>query len=362
MFVEHGLTPVQVSATLMAWSITGFVLQIPSGLLADRLPRRWVLCGAQLARALGFAAWIFIPNFWGYLLGLTLWGVKSAFTNGTFEALLYDELAARDRREDYARIVGRAQAAAAAAQLTASLAAAWAIRFGYTAVLVTSLAATLAAAAAAAALPQAPKRLAVARPHYLGHLATGFRFAVGHPLIPWLIGVAAVSQAFGGGLEGFWPIFGDKAGLQPSQIAIFAAAISGGQALASVMAHRLRTARERSFHLLMVATGLILAAAAAIFVPWSVVLVVLVAGLFRVIDVNFDARLHDTIPTETRATLASVKSFAGQVTMTVVLGAFGPLAQATSYRVAFLVSGGAVAVMGLGFLVARLRSQVSRPG
>lgn len=362
MFVEHGLTPVQVSATLMAWSITGFVLQIPSGVLADRLSRRWVLCGAQLARALGFLAWIFLPNFWGYLLGLTLWGVKSAFTNGTFEALLYDELAERDRREDYARIVGRAQAAAAAAQLTASLTAAWAIRFGYTAVLVASLVATLAAAVAAALLPRARRSLSVARPHYLGHLATGFRFATGHPLIPWLIGVAAVSQAFGGGLEGFWPIFGDKAGLQASQIAIFAAAISGGQALASIVAHRLRAAPERGFHLLMVGTGLILATAAAIFQPWSVVLVVLVAGLFRVIDVNFDARLHDTIPTETRATLASVKSFAGQVTMTVMLGAFGPLAQATSYQMAFLVSGVAIGAMGLAFLCARLSSPASRPG
>jgi MFS family permease len=362
MFVDHGLTPVQVSATLMAWSITGFVLQIPSGVLADRLSRRWVLCAAQLARALGFLAWIFLPNFWGYLLGLTLWGVKSAFTNGTFEALLYDELAALDRREDYARIVGRAQAVAAAAQLMAALTAAWAIRFGYTAVLVASLIATLAAAVAAVALPRARRSLAVARPRYLAHLATGFRFALGHPLIPWLVGLAAVSQAFGGGLEGFWPIFGDKAGLEPAQIALFAAAISGGQALAAVMAHRLRTAPERGFHLLLAGTGLVLAAAAAIFQPWSVVLVVLVAALFKVIDVNFDARLHDAIPTETRATLASVKSFAGQAAMTVVLGVFGPLAQATSYRTAFLASGAAVAVAGLGFVLARLSRQASRPG
>jgi MFS family permease len=362
MFVEHGLTPVQVSATLMAWSITGFVLQIPSGVLSDRLSRRWVLCAAQLARALGFLAWIFLPNFWGYLLGLTLWGVKSAFTNGTFEALLYDELTELDRRQDYARIIGRAQAVAAAAQLVAALSAAWAVRYGYTAVLVASLAATLGAAVAAVLLPRARRSLVVARPDYLGHLATGFRFALGRPLILWIVALAAVSQAFGGGLEGFWPVFGDKAGLPATQIALFAAAISGGQAVASVMAHRLRTAPERGFHLLLAATGLVLAAAAAIFQPWSVLLVVLVAGLFKVIDVNFDARLHDAIPTETRATLASVKSFAGQVAMTVVLGVFGPLAQATSYRMAFLVSGAAVALLGLAFFMARLSPPASRPG
>jgi hypothetical protein len=362
MFVDHGLTPIEVSATLMAWSITGLILQIPSGVLADRMSRRWLLCLGQIAKGLGFVAWILVPNFWGYLLGLTLWGVKSAFTNGTFEALVYDELTALDRREDYARVIGRAQASAAAAQLVAALCAAWAVRFGYPVVLYASLAAALAAAAGALALPQARRRLAVARPHYLRHLATGFRFAMGHALIPWIIALAAVSQAFGGGLEGFWPVFGSKAGLQPSQIAIFAAAISGGQALASVLAHRARGTRERGFHLLLAGVGLCLAAAAAIFQPWSVVLVVLTAALFKVIDVNFDARLHDAIPTETRATLASVKSFAGQIAMTVVLGVFGPLAQATSYRTAFLVSGVAVALLGAGFLLARLSSPVSRPG
>lgn len=349
MFVDHGLTPIQVSATLMAWSITGFVLQIPSGVLADRLSRRWMLCGAQIAKGLGFVAWILFPNFWGYLLGLTLWGVKTAFTNGTFEALVYDELTDLDRREDYARIIGRAQASAAAAQLVAALCAAWAVRFGYDVVLYASLAAALAAAAAALALPRARRSLTVARPRYLLHLATGFRFAFGHPLIPWIIALAAASQAFGGGLEGFWPIFGSKAGLHASHIAVFAAAISGGQALAAILAHRARGTRERGFHLLFAAVGLTLALAAAIFQPWSVVLVVLVAALFKVIDVNFDARLHDAIPTETRATLASVKSFASQIAMTVVLGVFGPLAQATSYRTAFLVSGAAIALLGVGF-------------
>ena len=34
----------------------------------------------------------------GFLIGMIAWGVKSALTSGIFEALLYDELAALDRR------------------------------------------------------------------------------------------------------------------------------------------------------------------------------------------------------------------------------------------------------------------------
>ena len=81
-----------------------FVLQIPSGVIADRWSRRHILAGAQLARAAGFVVWLFYPHFWGFLAGLVLWGVKSAFTSGTFEALLYDELKAQGRAHDYTRI------------------------------------------------------------------------------------------------------------------------------------------------------------------------------------------------------------------------------------------------------------------
>ena len=62
MFVAHGLTPVQVSATLMAWSITAFILQIPSGVLADRYSRRWILAGAQVLRVIGLLVWIASPR------------------------------------------------------------------------------------------------------------------------------------------------------------------------------------------------------------------------------------------------------------------------------------------------------------
>ena len=111
MFVDAGLTPVQISVALIAWSATAFTLQIPSGVIADRWSRRHILALAQLARAAGFVVWLLYPHFWGFLAGLVLWGIKSAFTSGTFEALLYDELKAQGRAHDYTRVYGRARAA-----------------------------------------------------------------------------------------------------------------------------------------------------------------------------------------------------------------------------------------------------------
>ncbi len=347
MFVDHGLSPWQVSVTLIAWSSTAFVLQMPSGLLADRFSRRWLLCGAQFARGLGFLVWLLFPGFAGFLVGLMLWGAKSAFTNGTFEALVYDELLELDRAHDYARVIGRAQGFLFAAILLSSLAAAYAVRFGYSAALIASLVATVAAAGAAIALPRATRATALGKADYLGQLARGFAYAAGHPVIPGVILLLALSQAFGGGLEGFWPVYGREVGLDASQAALLAAAVGAAQGAGAATAHRFRRMPEPGFLALFAGVGVLLALAATVFEVWTLVLVTVLAGLFKIIDINFDARLHDAIPTEMRATLAATRNFAGLTALTVMLLGFGPLADATSYRMAFLGAGLAMIVIGL---------------
>ena len=135
MFVDAGLSPVEIAIALTAWSATTFFLQIPAGVIADRFSRRHVLAIAQAGRAAGFALWLIWPHFWGFFAGQVLWGCKSAFTSGTFEALLYDELKARGREDRYTRMIGRAQAVQALGVLCASVGAAAMARLGYPAAL-----------------------------------------------------------------------------------------------------------------------------------------------------------------------------------------------------------------------------------
>jgi MFS family permease len=355
MFAARGLSPSQVAATLMAWSITGFVLQIPSGGLADRFSRRWILCIGQLLRAVGFLIWIMRPDFPGFLIGMVLWGLKSALTNGTFEALVYDELHALGEAHDYPRVIGRAWGALSAAVLLTSLLTAALVRFGYVSILQASFGMCLVAAASALALPRARKTLNVAQPHYLAQLSRGLSAVAKIPLVLGLIVFAAVSQAFGGGLESLWQIFGREAGLTTAHIPLFGAAIGASQIGGAALAHRFgsRGGTQRFYGLLGLA-GALLAAGAAVFQPWSAMLAIPAAGLFKAIDVNFDARLHHAIPTESRATIASVKSFAGAMFMTAVLAGFGALAQAETYRMAFLAAGAVMAVIAAGYLAAGL--------
>jgi MFS family permease len=119
---------------------------------------------------------------------------------------------------------------------------------------------------------------------------------------------------------------------------------------------RLRRHCETLYAGALLAIGLGVAAAAAVFQAWTVAVICLVAGLFKVIDVNFDARLHDAIPSEMRATLAAVRNFAGLTAMTLVLLIFGWLADVTSYRAAFVAAGGALVLAGFARLVLARRA------
>jgi MFS family permease len=360
MFVDAGLSPVQISVALIAWSATAFCLQIPSGVLADRWSRRHILAMAQIARAAGFAVWLVWPHFWGFLIGLVLWGIKSAFTSGAFEALLYDELKAKGREGDYTRIYGRARAVQAFAVVLAALGAAALARLGYSLELYASVAACAVATLAALSLPPADPARAAGDPGYLTHLRQGLSLSVREPVVLSILTFSAIVLALGGALEEFWPIFGIKVGLSRPLIAIFVGSQNGVEMLASLLAHRVSRLATRWIYSLFTLGGALLAIAAGLFTPPAMILLALYSGLLKMIDVVFEGRLQHAIPSDRRATIGSVKGFAGEVGVTGLYLAFGPLAQATSYQVAFGSCGVVGVLIGLVYLGRARRRGLAR--
>lgn len=362
MFAERGLTPAQIGVVLAAWSITGLALEIPTGALADRLSRRWLLFAAQLVRGSGYLIWAIFPNFWGFLIGLVLWGVKSALVSGTFEALLFDELKAEGRAQDYARAIGRAQTGRFAGVMAAALAAAAIADLGYSALTVLSAATSIAAAASALLLPRAPKAMAVGPADYLGKMRRGVLEAVRRPgVLPLLLFMAGM-QALLAACEDYWQIFGRDIGLPSAQIALFVAALGASQALGAAVAHRAPLGRPEALHGLVALAGVVLVCAAALFKPViSIALAVAFTGLCMLAMVRADARFQHALSGEARATVTSVKGFAAQCAITVLILNFGLMAQASDYRTAFLAHGVALTLLGAGFAALTWRGSLRTP-
>ncbi|MFI6369014.1 MFS transporter [Nocardia sp. NPDC050630] len=123
LFADHGLSTGQISSLLAMWSATAFLLEVPSGAWADTVSRRGLLVTSGVLLTAGFVCWTVLPTYLGFAIGFVLWGISGALVSGTFEALLYDELVARNEQRAYPRIIGYARAASEAAIVIAILAA-----------------------------------------------------------------------------------------------------------------------------------------------------------------------------------------------------------------------------------------------
>ena len=146
MIGEAGVSPFGLSILLFVWSGTAIVLEVPTGTLADRLPRPPLIAIGLTSKACGFATWWLVPSFAGYLAGFVLWGIGSALRSGAAESLLYDKLVALGCVERFEHVYGRGEATHSAGSLTAMVAGGWVATGGYGLPLVLSALAPLAAA------------------------------------------------------------------------------------------------------------------------------------------------------------------------------------------------------------------------
>lgn len=363
MFTDHGLSAAQVAGILAVWSGTVFVLEVPSGVLADKYSRRKILFWAQISRAIGYGVWLIFPGYWGFLIGFLLWGIKSALSHGTFEALVFDELKAEGEEGQYAHVMSRVRALSFVAILAASAAASGAVLLGYSFVLVLSILAIIGAALVAWTLPSAPHsrgiEAGVMPQRYLALLRLGISNVMRDPVVLKI----AVFMAFMGGIVGtldeFWPIFADMSGAAKWGIPLFVGAVSGMQGLASFHAHRFESLNDRVFYFGVVVSGFVLMVAAAIMSLWVLGLLVLVSALDAVVRVVFDARLQHRIGSETRATISSVRGLLTELFGLAGLGAFGIVSAWKGAQVSFEFMGLLIAAAGLGYLYFS-RRQTSR--
>jgi MFS family permease len=346
MFAEHGLSPAQIGVIMASWSFVGLVLEAPTGVLADRTSRRLLLGAAQAVRCVGFLVWLAFPNFWGFLIGLMLWGLKCATLSGAFEAVVYDELKVLGREVEYARVIGRTQSARFAGVMAAALGAAPIAGLGYPVLIWASVATGAAAALSALALPEAPRSIAVGRFAWIAHLREGAREAASRPGVLGLLAFIAIVQAVVSALADYWQLFAQGVGLSKPGIALFMAAMSAVGAVAAGYAHRLRETSLTALCVIYALAGACVAAAGAAWRLWAVVLPLAYVALYWIVDVNADARFQHALRSQTRATVASLKGFAMQCGTSAMMLGFGLVAQAGSYRTAFVASGLVGVVVG----------------
>jgi len=109
LFIDRGKTISDIAVLIALWSVFTVALDIPAGILADRWNRRNMLVIATILQGICFVIWFFSHTFFMFALGFFFWAISGAFTSGTEEGLIYDNLKHNGREYSFTKIYGQSQ-------------------------------------------------------------------------------------------------------------------------------------------------------------------------------------------------------------------------------------------------------------
>lgn len=107
LLLGRGLTLAQISLIESILIGTIFLMEVPTGILADRVGRKWSIFAATILLASAEFLFIFARDFSWYIVIALLTGVGFAFASGALEALVYDSLPEKGREDSMKRVMGR---------------------------------------------------------------------------------------------------------------------------------------------------------------------------------------------------------------------------------------------------------------
>ncbi|WP_341721523.1 MFS transporter [Thermobifida halotolerans] len=304
LFADSGLSEAQISSLFALWSVTSFTLEVPSGVLADRVSRRLLLAAAPLLAGAGFALWVLLPSYPAFAVGFVLWGAGGALGSGALEALVYEGLAAAGAAHRYPRLIGRSRAVATAAVVVATpLASPVLAAGGYAALGAASVAACVCAAAAGWALPEAPRDRAASDD---GDGEAGvLRDALAEVRrAPALLGVLALLSVLSGAeaLEEYLPLLARSTGVSDTAVPPLVLLVTAGTAVGQWCAgHATRWAGPA-----LCAAALLLAVGAFSGHPAGMLGVAAAFGVLAWAGVAVETRLQERISDRSRATVTSL--------------------------------------------------------
>ena len=355
LFADAGLSAGQISTLFVLWSVTSFLVEVPSGALADRISRRRLLAFTALLRGAGFGLWVIAPSYPAFAVGFVLWGVAGAVASGAWEALVYDELAAEGATEAYPRLLGRSEVLATLGVLAGTaLAVPLVAAGGYAAAGAASVGTCLATGAVALALPERPRAADAddtgGLAGYLRTLRAGVAEARSDRRVRRLLVVAGMLAGLTA-VDEYLPLLARETGAPDALVPVLLLAPYAGLVVGAELAGRLPGVRPVRVAAGSAAGAVLLAAGALSGVPLGFLGIGAFYAAMWFGSTISSARLQDSMSGAARATVTSASGLGTEV---VALGVYTGVGVAAGHtHLAPLVAAPAVLLLVLSALIPR---------
>ncbi|WP_409300608.1 MFS transporter [Peribacillus sp. SCS-155] len=104
---QRGMTIQMVVYVEIVFAITVVLLEVPTGIIADKWGRKKMIVLGALLECLMFLILVFATEFWHFTVAILLSGIAASSTSGSENALLYDSLLKIGKEQQFERYLGR---------------------------------------------------------------------------------------------------------------------------------------------------------------------------------------------------------------------------------------------------------------
>ena len=360
-FNDHGISTSQVSSVFLVWAVISLSLEIPSGALADRVDRRYLLAAAFAFRAVGISIWLIWPTLPGVLIGAALWATHDALASGSWEALIHDELTAVGAAASYGPVMARIGQFNNLGVATGTLLGAAMLRLDVGLVTLgwITVGAHVGAVTLVATLPdvrwvaQGETVSEEGQSHvgaWWATLRAGLAEARHTPLLARLVGVGALLEGLFL-IDEYIPLLSRARGAADDVAPMIVLVVWIGLLLGGEVAARRPSLSGRVLGATLVAAMGVMALAFVGDAVWALALVAVGYAVLETVWVTSNARLQERATDATRATVTSVRGFGSALVSVTMFAVIGVMSDGDDPTPGLFVMIAALGVAGL--LIAR---------
>ncbi|KTC18410.1 hypothetical protein AO391_02995 [Pseudomonas marginalis ICMP 9505] len=350
--LQLGITQGEIGILQSFLFFSAVALEIPSGLLADRYGRKVSLIIGFLGLCISGIGFLLFSSFIPFAIIFCLFGANIAMGSGSDRALLYDNLLAEHRTEEYPKIVSRARAIGAVSLgLSMLLGGVLQDTWSWNSVYIFFAISKLAGALAVTFIPELklpPLSRYDTKKSAMTHKATEgiftllinfFRSKKGAFLIPLFIGYALFELSTIPLFIYGQPFFSLQ-GLEIPMIAGIYAAIEGLSAVmfmaAGFMCSRFSLGII-AFTTTIIATLLLFILSLSTGIIISVASFLLIMSLPAIYETSYEAYIHDNVDSRIRASCLSVANLVNSVIIGISYTVFGGLLDAYGFSLTLMI-------------------------
>lgn len=327
---NKGFDPAQAALLLSLQEFLLIFLEVPTGVIADKISRKFSVGLGYILAALPF---LFLPmadQFYMFVLLFAVKAVGKALISGADTSLLYDTLVDLDRTKEYKKILNISKSLMMGVAATCIFLGGIISHYGsidLTFILSFPLAMIGATAAFLMNEPETSRKAKVIQDrNYLLHTINSFTFITRRKTLLLLVVMLALTEGAAVNMKWYYsPIFVNL-GFDLLAIGGVTTALYAAKSLSAAVGSKLlkHDQNARNVVVFSLVTALAFVLSAVFFVPVIVVMsLLLVILLTESLMSIFHEEIHRTFESHNRATAMSIVNVAVSLTATLTLNSFG---------------------------------------